>query len=211
MDRVSEKQLKVGAWALSAVVALLAFIAWGQGLNWQFSGLTAYQFFPLFGLLAFSIMWSHYIAAVARMYSGIEKSKLNSYFEITSLLVLLAILIHPGLLAWQLWEDDLGLPPASELNYVGPALKAAVILGMIAWVIFLTYEFRRKFSDKVWWKYVEYASDTAMILIFWHGLRLGHQISGGWFRIVWFFYGITLILSLIYIHTHKAQTSNIAK
>ncbi|MGC1176469.1 MAG: hypothetical protein WA843_00200, partial [Candidatus Saccharimonadales bacterium] len=50
------------AWLLSLTVAIVALVAWGRDYNWHFLPLNSYQLFPLFGLLAYSLMWSHYMA-----------------------------------------------------------------------------------------------------------------------------------------------------
>ena len=192
------KKVRYFAWGLSGGVSLLSYYVWWQAYG-GLPRLTIYQLFPLFGLLAFSLMWSHYIASVVRRYYGVDRAELRQYFEITSLVVLAAILLHPGLLAYQLWIDGFGLPPGSEINYVRPDLRLWVVLGMVSLVVFLTFELHRKFGDRPWWRFVSYASDVAMVVIYFHGLRLGGQLQGGWFRYVWYFYGITLLGSLIYI------------
>ncbi len=183
------------------LVIIIAITVWGQGLRWQFDHLSIYQFFPVLGLIAFSTMWSHYIASVVRQLLGIERRVLHTYFEATSLIVLAAILLHPGLLWYQLWRDGFGLPPGSYLNhYVAPSLKWAAILGTISLFVFLAYELRRKYYDKHWWRYVAYASDAAMIAIFIHALNLGTNVQTGWFRVVWWGYGVSLIGALTYIY-----------
>jgi hypothetical protein len=200
-----EGKIQVFAWGLSSVVAAIAVIAWGETYAWRLSRLSIYQFFPLLGLLAFSIMWSHYIAGFIRRYFGVEKAVLKNYFEVTAAVVAAAILLHPGLLAWQLWQDGFGLPPGSEWNYVEPAARWAILLGFMALSLFLVFEFRRVYEARPWWKYVEYASDGAMFLIFFHGLRLGGALQLNWFRAVWYFYGLTLLASLVYIYLHKRK------
>jgi hypothetical protein len=195
------------AWAISVIAVGLSVIVWLQTFDWEIPEFSPYVFFPLSGLIAFSLMWSHYIASVIRQIAGLEKSTLRSYFEITSLIVLAAIFLHPGLLIWQLWRDGEGLPPGSVYDFVAPGLAWVTTLGMVSLLLFLAYEFRRLFDKKPWWKYVGYATDTAMLFIFYHGLRLGSQLTVGWFRYVWIFYGVTLVLSLIYIHSDKAKSS----
>lgn len=197
------QNLKLIAWIITAAAAIVAIVAWGQGLSWQFGSLSLYQIFPLFGLLGFSLMWSHYIASAIRQYAGTPKSVLSQYFEITSYVVLAAILLHPGLLIWQLWRDGLGLPPESYLSYVGPAKFWFVILASISFLAFIAYEFRRLYQGRPWWKWVALASDLAMIGIFFHALALGTQTQSGWFRMVWFFYGLTLAGSLGYTYYRK--------
>lgn len=189
------------------MVVAIAFIAWGQGNAWQLTHLSTYQFFPLFGLLAFSLMWSHYIVSAVRQATGIKKEILHAYIEVTSIAVLIALFLHPGLLIYQLWRDGFGLPPESFLrHYVAPGLGWVALLGTVSWFVFIAYEFRRKFSQHSWWQYVTYLVDAAMLAIFYHALRLGSQTHMGWFRMVWWFYGVSLIAALAYSYTKKLQT-----
>jgi hypothetical protein len=198
-----EQKIKIAAWASALAAFLIALIAWGQSYNWEI--LSSYQLFPLFGLVAFGLMWSHYIASVLRQMSGQDKKVLKQYFEITSFLVLFAIVLHPGLLLWQLWRDGAGLPPGSYYSYVAPSMRWVVTLGFISLLLFLAYEFRRLYEQKPWWKYVGYATDLAMVMIFYHGLQLGSQLQSGWFTYVWYFYGITLAFCLLYIHVPQIK------
>lgn len=196
--KLSTRSLRVIAWSLSSVVSVIAFIAWAQRFAWHFSLLSTYRLFPLFGLLAFSLMWSHYVAAALRQYAGAAKETLESYFEITGLVVLACILLHPILLIWQLWRDGFGLPPGSYKFYVSSSLEWVVLLGTASWLVFIAYEFRRKYAVRSWWRYLQYASDAAMLTIFYHGFRLGVETHRQWFRPVWIFYGVTLAGVLIY-------------
>lgn len=209
--RLSPKQIQAVAWALSLGAFALAFVAWGQGYRWQLSDLGVYQFFPLLGLTAFSLMWSHYIAAALRQYVGVEPAVLRNYFEITSGAVLAAILLHPGLLGWQLWQDGLGLPPGSYKLYIGAAAYTWILVGLTALIIFLSYELRRWFGKRPWWRLVQYGSDGAMFLIFFHALRLGTHLRKGWFRGVWYVYGLTLVASLVYMYVIYPRRQKIAK
>lgn len=200
------------AWGLSASVATVAFIAWGQDQRWQFSGLSTYQLFPIFGLVAFSLMWVHYIVSALRVYLKIDRSLTQQYFEITSFIVLVAIALHPGLLWWQLWRDGLGFPPGSYLEYyVEPSLKWVAVLGTVSLLVFLAYELRHWFGQKSWWRYMQYASDAAMLAVFYHGLRLGGQLQSGWFQAVWLVYGVTLLAVLLYRYIIKFQTTKTSK
>lgn len=189
-------------WLLAAAATAVSVVAWGQGLDWNFERMSAYKLFPLFGLLAFGLMWGHYVVAALRKLLGYPKQVSKLYFEATSAVVLVCILLHPGLLIIQLWSDGLGLPPGSYLeHYVAPGLKWAVALGSISFLVFLAFELHRWYSEKPWWRFVQYACDVAMILILIHGFRLGGELQSGWFRAVWAFYAITLLASLgiIYI------------
>jgi hypothetical protein len=201
--------LKQTAWLISGLTLILALLVWAQTLRWNFGSLSAYSIFPLLGLVAFGLMWSHYIMSALRRRFGLNKAVLEQYFEVTSAVVLAAILLHPGLLIFQLWRDGFGVPPSSYLeNYVAPAMQWAVLLGSIALVIFLLFELRRKFSDRGWWKYVLYAQDVAIIAVFVHGLQLGRHLQSGWFRGVWVFYGISLAIALVYMYGNRLKSNN---
>jgi hypothetical protein len=193
------------AWGLAAVVSILAVLVWGQNFAWQFSVLTPYLMFPVLGLLAFSLMWTHYVAGALRRLAKVEKATIQSYLDITGYAVLALIVFHPSLLIWQLWRDGRGLPPESYVHYVGPSLKIAVLLGTASLMVFLAYELRHWFRDRKWWPWVVRAGDVAMLAIFYHGLRLGTQIQTGWFHWVWWFYGLTLVGALAFNYYVDSQ------
>ncbi len=192
------KNLQTIAWGLSTLVAVVAIGAWGDFINWRFDKLNLYIIFPLLGMLAFSLMWVHYIIGALRRRYVVAKEQLQLYFDMTSALVLSLILLHPGLLVWQLWQDGMGLPPNSYKAYVGQTLYGFVLLGVIALVIFISYEFRRIERLKRYGTWLQYASDVAMLLIFVHGLKLGGTLQSTWFKWIWLFYGVTLLLAVGY-------------
>lgn len=200
---MNAKNVRIAAWSTTIVVSILAVVAWGLLYDWQFDFSDYYQLFPLFGLLAFSIMWSHYVAAASRVYSGVPRETLKRYFDVTSLAVLVSILLHPGLFMWQLYKDGYGLPPGSYKAYVGDGMVVFVLLGVIALCAFLAFELRHKFADRSWWKYVGYASDVAMLLIIIHSIQLGMHLNGGWYRWVWIFYSVSYVAILFYLYNQK--------
>jgi hypothetical protein len=195
-----QKLLEYGAWGLSLLTMVIAFVAWGDKLHWKFNHLSTYSLFPLFGLLAFGLMWSHYAAAVARKATDEDKTILKQYFDTTSLAVLACLLLHPGLLIWQLWRDGYGLPPTSYEAYVAKGAVWVAILGSISLLVFLAYEFHRIYGDRKWWKYVQYASDIAMLAILYHGLRLGSTLHRNWLTVIWYIYGVSFISALVYLY-----------
>jgi hypothetical protein len=107
---------------------------------------------------------------------------------------LLAIVLHPGLLIYRLFRDGYGLPPSSYEHFVAPGLAWVTLLGSVSLFCFLTFELHRWYGRRSWWKYVITAGDAAMLMIFYHSLRLGTQLMHGWYRAVWFFYGTTLLI-----------------
>jgi len=191
-------------WALSIIVAGLAVFVWGDSLAWRFSDLSIYQVFPLLGLLAFSIMWSHYMAGFMHK-TFLKNVTYGRYYLWTSYAVLVAILLHPGLLAYQRYRDGFGLPPSSETSYVMPGLGWIVVLGMTSLLVFLAFELHRWFDKKSWWQVVPRLGDAAMVAIFYHGLRLGTQTHITWFRTIWIIYGVTLILVLLYSYALRIR------
>ena len=194
------------AWGISAFVALLAVTAWGQDLRWQFSGLSTYRIFPLFGLMAFSLMWAMYVIGFLRRRFRVAAEKISSYYKIMPQLIFGFIMLHPGLLIWQLWRDGFGLPPQSYLqHYVAPSLRWAALIGTTAFLVFVAYEFRYRFRGKSWWKYMEYLADLVLVGLFFHALALGTQLQSGWFRYVWFFYGAVLAIVLTDLYWTKLK------
>lgn len=180
-------------WLISTIVLFLAFMGWGQDLSWQFTDLTAYQLFPLFGLIAFSLMWVHYAVDFIQRF---VKSKIaESYLPTTRYIVFFSLLMHPGILAWQQWHDGLGLPPLSWLNIVDSNLQWAVIVGISAWLAFLAFELHWWFRNKSWFKWIIWANSVAMILIVIHAIFLAEPI--GWFLWLWYLYGITMIIFIV--------------
>lgn len=191
------------AWTLSLAVSTVAIIVWGQYYGWRLLPVNPYQLFPLLGLLAYSLMWSHYISGAMRDLTGIDAKALAGYFRITGYAVLVLICSHPGLLIYQRFRDGYGLPPRSYETYVAPGLGWVTLLGTASLLVFLAYEFRRGFGQRRWWHYVKEAGDVAMLAIFYHSLRLGQQLQSGWFRYVWWFYGVTLVVVLARSYNKK--------
>lgn len=202
--------LLVTAWLLGAIVTILATIAWGGDLGWHLLPFNAYVFFPVLGLVAYSLMWSQYAAGAISELTDTDGAILLRYFKTTGWIVLVLICLHPGLLIYQRFHDGFGLPPHSYESYVAPGLGWVTLLGSASLLVFLAYEFHRVFGNRPWWRYLQVAVDAAMVAIFYHGLRLGNETGHGWFRVVWWFYGLTLILILIrtyslkYLHRQSA-------
>ena len=188
------KHISFIAWTLALAVTMAGFVAWAQHHSWQLIGISNYQLFPLFGILAFSLMWCHYMIGGIKAGFNIQDAKVDKrYFEVTAGIVLLALFIHPSLLIWQLFRDGFGLPPGSYTNhYVAPGLAWAVLLGSVSWLAFMSFELRRFYGNKKWWKYVLYANDVAIWLVYIHSLLLGADVAAPWLHQVWIFYGLAL-------------------
>lgn len=180
-------------WALGATSLLIPYIAWssaGGVLSSQYSS------FPLLGLWAWSLMWTHYMYGTLSLVSGrFARSKL--YKKTSAYLALACILLHPGLLIYRLYDDTGVRPPDSYITYAGEANKLFVMFGTVALVCFLSYEvfkrLRRHSAIKRVWIWVSLSQALAMTLIFVHGLKLGSHLYGGWFQAYWVLLGCLLI------------------
>lgn len=190
-------RLLIGAWGLAVLVTTLAIIAWGQSYKWDLLPFNSYVFFPVLGLIAFSLMWTHYIIGTVRDLLSVKPEAIQPYFRYTGYAVLGLICLHPGILIYQLFRDGAGLPPLSYERYVAPGLGWVTLLGTVALLVFLAFEFHRIFGQKSWWHYVVDASDFAMLAIVYHALRLGTDLHHSWYRAVWWIYAILLTAVLI--------------
>lgn len=196
-------------YGLSIITIILAILAWGSFLQWHIAGVSNYGLFPIFGLIAFSLLWSQYITLALRDLLHIDNKLLKPYFMITGYLILVAILLHPGILIWQLWRDGHGLPMRSYFNYVNHSLRWFTILGTINLTILLFFEARRWLAKKRWWRYVTYVVDLVVISVYIHALKLGTQVNYvSWYHKVWYVYGILLILALSFIYYQRLLTSH---
>lgn len=188
------------------MVVVLGAVVWA-GERLGSGGLTSYDLFPLLGLVAFSLMWTHYIVGALRRNLNVEIKENRNYFKITGLVVLFMILLHPAILIASLYKDGFGLPPGSYLAvYSEPVMKGAIMLGTMSLLLFLAFEFQGKYKNKAWWKYVDYLQILAMFLIFYHGLTLGRELTVGWYKAVWYFYGLSLISAIIFNTWYDRRT-----
>lgn len=187
------------------IVSIIAIVAWGTTYGWHFNPLSPYQLFPLLGLMAFSIMWSHYVVGTIRELTGLDQKAFSSYFRLTGYAVLTLICLHPGILIFKRLRDGYGLPPSSYLTYVAPGLRWVVLLGTVSFLIFIAYELKRWFGDRTWWHFIAEAGDFAMLAIMYHGFRLGGALQQGWFRYIWAFYFVTLVVVLLRSYNKKAR------
>jgi hypothetical protein len=199
---VTETVLLLAATGLTTAVALIAILVWGNSYQWQLAALSPYLIFPLLGLLAFSIMWAQSVVNAVSLWLD-RPGTLGRYYQTTGWIVLFAIVLHPGILIIQRYRDGYGLPPHSYESFVAPMNAWLTLLGSASLLLFLAYEFRRWFGNRPWWRYVLWLNDAAMLAIFYHGLRLGVQLQYGWFQKVWYFYGLTLVLAIVYKYIHR--------
>ncbi|HRJ06540.1 MAG TPA: hypothetical protein PK096_03385 [Candidatus Saccharibacteria bacterium] len=183
-------------WLLGIVVVVLAVVAWSANRDLTDS-LTIYDIFPPLGLVAFGLMWTHFVMGAIRRYGRIDSPKESAYKTVSFGIVLGLLILHPGLLVLGLYRDGYGPPPFSYIEVYSTQLLA-VGMGSIGLTIFLAFELKRWFSEKSWWKYIEWAQLVGMAAIFYHALQLGGELKQPWFVAVWWFYGLTLVLAVGY-------------
>lgn len=191
-------------WAIGGLVVAAAIAAWASVRLDGTGELTTYDIFPVFGLLAFSLMWTHYIHGVIRRYVGKADRTKDAYWYASSAVVLACLLLHPFLLSFGLWQDGLGLPPFSYLNAY-ESMRLAVLLGSLSLVIFLAFELHRWLAKRSWWRYVDRLQFVAMLAIFLHALTLGGELNVAWFYILWWGYGLTLIAAYVYSYRYDKK------
>ena len=182
---------------LASMVLGVGAVAWLQGLRGEIG---IYKLFPLLGILAWLLMWTHYVGGSLKRYLGLanDRSVMQHYAAVTGYIVLCLILLHPGLLYIGLFRDGLGLPPYSAFEaYQTIGMRVGVVLGSVGLMVVLLFELGRWFRHKGWWRYIEWANIAAMGIIFMHGLLIGGGITG-WFRIVWIALGVILVATIAY-------------
>lgn len=204
---MNSQRFKIFTWALGVAVVVAGLAAW-SATRLVDGEIGRYELFPILGITAFSLMWTHYVSDALRRKLGYDDSVIRQYFKITAWIVLVCILAHPLLFYVQLYRDGLGVPPESYLMvYTDAVSRFALILGTLSLFAFLAFELHRKFKDASWWRFVEYANVVAMFAIFYHALRLGGEVASGWFRVLWFFYAITLAIAIAYTYAHKSKVA----
>lgn len=182
-------------WTLFTVVVILSLLAWGEFYEWQFKDISTFMFFPLFGLLAWSIMWTHYAIGGVRQLNDMPRNL--TYTKVSAWIVLACLLLHPGLLAVGLWDTGRGLPPISFYDYVGPTMKYMIMFGTVSLLAFLAFDvfvrFRKHPQVDRNWRWISLSQMIAMSLIFVHALQLGGHLQAGWFQLWWIILGALLI------------------
>lgn len=206
----SARKLQLITWILGVTVIAVAIIAWAQ-VRLTGRSLTSYDIFPVLGLSAFGLMWTHYIGGALKRFLKAPDDSLKLYSKVTQWIVLALIVLHPGIFITSLWVDGFGLPPVSYLSvYTDTFARIALLAGSTSLLIFLAFELHRWFRQASWWKYVEYFNIAAMFAILYHGLTLGSELGLGWFKIVWLVYTLTLATAIVYNkiqHKREAETS----
>ena len=167
-------------------------------LNWHFNASLLQNLFPLFGLLAFSLLWLHSISGVFEPWLR-KQINFDKFVHSTSIIILISIILHPLLLLVSLKFNFSNL-----FLYYG---EKYIRIGVIGWLLLITYDIGKalkkyNFFAKNWNK-ILIISNIGFLLTFFHSLALGSDLQSGTLRIIWIFYGVTAIIAIIYTYAIK--------
>ncbi len=198
-------------WVLFGIVTIVPLLFWGNSRGWVFAGMNALSLFPILGVLAWGIMWTHFaIGSIRIVYPEIPKNIL--YSKISGYLVLLLILLHPNLLVIGQWKTRGLLPPGSLYGYVNSSLKIFIFFGTLSLLTFLSYEIFERMKSKRWvknnWRWISLSQVVAMSLIFVHALALGGLLNNPRFEFYWIALGALLIPCFGLILRNDWKTKN---
>lgn len=164
-------------------------------LNWQINSALISNLFPLFGLLAFTFLWLHVVGAALEPWLN-RFINFEGFINKTTNFILVFIILHPFLL---FLTFDFSLANIF-ITYQALYIK----LGIAGWLLLITYDVskwlkRRDFFARNWNK-ILLISTIGFLFTFFHSLGLGSDLQSGALRTMWFFYGITGIVSTIYTY-----------
>lgn len=187
------KHLVIISATLAVIVPIFAHI---RNVSWGDSSLLI-GIFPIFGLLAFALLWLHVISGVFEEWLR-KKFEFDSFVHWTALVILASIILHPLLLLIFVRFDVVSLFSHSPF---------AVSLGFSGLILLLTYDIgkilkRYEFFTKNW-SAILIISTIGFILTFFHSLMLGSDLQSGFMRMLWIFYGVTAIIATIYTYVIK--------
>ena len=166
---------------LNTLVIGLALVAWFTTIGQSISSL---EVASLLGVLAFSLMWVHYVADAVSPRAETEQKK-DVQYVVSRYAVLFAILSHPFLVNYYLVTNNFGFPPEGYVALLGD-LAVVVLLGWIALAAFLLFELRSKLHR--FDHYIFHANSIAMFLVLMHGFVIGMVMMTTWFAWVWLGY-----------------------
>jgi len=166
-------------------------------LAWSFNSTIVFNLFPLFGLVAFTLLWLHVISGVFEQWLR-KYIEFDFYMELISKLIFFTIILHPLLLL---------INAGFKFGPIFLYGKYYIWLGIIGWLFLITYDIGKALKNQDFfvrnWNKIRLISTVGFLLIFFHSLGVGDDLQVGALRVVWIFYGTTGILATIYIHGIK--------
>ncbi len=167
-------------------------------LHWAFDGALLSNLFPLFGILAFTLLWLHSISGVFEPFLR-KHINFDRFVHITSILILISIILHPLLLLVTFNFNVSNVFLVYGVKYI--------LIGMVGWILLIIYDIGKALKKynffAVHWNQILIISNVGFLLTFFHSLYLGSDLQSGMLRAVWIFYGITAIIAIIYTYGIK--------
>jgi len=190
------KQLVLIGATLAVIVPIFVHI---QNVSWSSSSLIV-NIFPIFGLLAFTLLWLHAISGAfwewLCSHFGVET--MEEFIGWTALAIFISIVLHPLLLLFLVKFD---LPSLISHSPV------PIYLGIFGLLLLLTYDIGKVLKKyKILlnnWNSILIISNIGFILTFFHSLLIGSDLQIGFLRNLWIFYGVSAILAITYTYGVK--------
>lgn len=179
----------------SATAVLVPILAYIRNVDWAASSLPQ-ALFPVFGLLAFMLLWLHSISGVLEDWLR-ERFDLDSFIHWTALIILVSMLLHVSII---LMLAKFNIPMLLSGGW-------SIWLGLLGLILLLTYDIGKPLRKSGFfarnWNKILIISNVGFVLIFFHSLKIGSDLQTGFMRRLWMFYGVTAILALIYTYGYK--------
>lgn len=174
----------------------------------------ASSIFPLFGLIAFTLIWSQimlgaFMRPLEKIYPKIFP--LHIFFGIATLIF---AVLHPFLFTLNFIPDRLS--DYLSYSYTTPALKTYVQLGQIGFLLLvagvLAGLLRNWPPIKRYWHWFHLVNYAVFFLTFFHSWNLGTDVQGSEIlRSLWIFFGVTVIIGFIYRRIYVVSKEGLAK
>lgn len=201
-------------WGSFALATIIPTIAWWAYYQKTLLSVTVYQIFPLFGIIAFCIMATHFYFHVFTAL-GKKWPENNAYTLVSGYAVLCLILMHPIFLYGALIVDGYGIPPFSAYEYYDTSYMPFILLGTAGLTLFLLYEIYKLTSKKSFWQryrlYLIVTQYIAMALIYVHALKIGLITDTGWFAIIWNITSLLVLISTFIVLPYEFKKSKQGK
>lgn len=196
--------------ARSIVILIGAFAVgypvyeWSRYVTFRADALFLFDLFPVFGIIAFVIMWLHVVGAPFKPWLN-KMFDFQKFVNASSAIVLVSLFAHPLLLYLALYLQGGGSP----YDFAPRGANYLITIAILAWIIFIGYDLAKIFKDSPFlsrnWKAVKLISTLALFLVLIHSLGLGRDLQADPLRTVWIFYGITAGIATIWTYLLKRE------
>lgn len=193
---MKSKYIKIILSSLMFLAVFYPVLVWFKNSNLDLDSTIFRDIFPVFGLLAFSIMWLHIVGGVFKNFFD-KYINFQKFVNQTSVIVLIFLILHPTLFLVHLTSKQI-------ISIFTTGQPIYVWLGVISWIIFICYDIAKiskiqKFLNK-YWQTIRFISTVPFFLILIHSLELGSDLQKGPLRFLWIFYGITALFATFYTY-----------